>query len=1694
MRKLLVFLLLLGSGLLFLWWLERERAPTIVEHRPEPVTTAPEVAPDRGGLKLGGRFRTQLYEGDRTILTIESEDSRTEEGGDVLTGVELELLDPETEGLAQARLSARSGRMKRLTAESEFRPLWEKLVALEGVEAEFLSGTPLAPLSFEASEASIDLLDSAARKVSSKAAFSAHSRELTAGGDGFFIDLDRELLEVQHGGWVELARKDEDPVRFTSRGAGPLQVRREPQPGKIALEAWEGALIELFGKNPSTLAAEHVTARASSEGAPEGSMLIERLEAERNVLWESPAITFRAENSASASFDAEGRLERAHLEGFPRAKFALKLDPLALAGLPTEELREVELAGESALDIHWEDGYRLEMAAPASVETRDFRLVSGVGAVSGWLAEDQTSSRFSASGGVVLESGQARLETAAIEVAIDTGEPGATKIVGTATGGPRLEGVLPDGSAFTLTSPDSLSIERDLRGWRVVESSNVEVTLNDENGQPVMRARADRVRDFDATNFSFVAEGAIQFENPELRAGGERLRVFAAEPLHFELEGAAGNKAFIEGTGSRASADWVEFQGDEQRMVLRARGDASVAIDMPADASGLQDHYDFETEELFFERLAEAGLLAGEELRTYRLEATRGVEGRVESGEELLDLRCDRLFALGQERLRQGEEVGLELGSNLIAEGAVRAKVFLPEGKQGEIEYADVELELDCARLEVERGEGGGQVGFRRIAATEEVRFQARGGLELQGEGDRFEIKEDLTGTLEGGADGERVMIAGRLPSHGIPYRLTARRVDFARERIEALEPEFRFAGQRARAARMVADAQSVVLSGGVRAAGQTQRNVPWTLGAQELVILGRAPGEEVDAELSTVRATGKVDFRLGHAIRARGEMLSWKGTTGLIRLEGGPALFDTPFALIESDWVEFDYLQQILVSTGPGRARSRTVSQGDADTKTDWTLEFISSGTLLEMDSLVFALQEPVFRGERFDSVLRASWMVFWLDRELWKKLPDKDDEQDPIGKLFDSMKEVGTSSGGISLQQMLAKFRSSEISGLVREVYFEGPVELLSQDELLARADAIYLDAVAGHGWLARATVNLVGQLVGREDERLIVKADWLRLSADGTLRADRATVTSCTYDEPHVRVVTGDLRIQTLEGQGKASYRLLLKDNRIEMYDWLRIPLPRIDVATDEELEPLWPTLSIADSARFGTLFGFAFTRPAEKAGAAFNRAVGKKEDRYDSHYKVDAKYLGSRGGLLDLGLEIESEENYWFDLFVGLAYDDGDDKGFIRVDEEERDDLRRWLRSHTYFENGESVFSLVYSDQSDAGVQSEFFESQFVRYEQSESYAQWRRSHEEYFVQGSVKVRADGFRTDIEELPSVSTYRSRSPILSIGDLALIHTGDARAEFLRRREGSDPASPFGLPTTFPDGLGNRDVLRLDTGHQVELPMALGFAGLKLTPFAGAQVTFWDEGVDPEDSPSRFLADAGVRLGTTFWKRSGASVHQIAPSATYRAEIHRTENGGVPVAFDSLEQRVSGDFIELGARGRFGAVEGRSKFDVDVLATYATDRSDGVKDGWLPIEVFSRLDVEPFRRQIEFFLDGRFDPEDNRTVYSLFSAATRVTEDLRVQATHQRGLSAADVALFEAATVSGIYQWTEKWDFEVRQSFSLLEDEKLDARFLVRRYGHDIVVEFESSVREGEGSSIGLSIRPRFGFEPPRIGYVPW
>jgi hypothetical protein len=1751
-RKLVVFLLLLGAGLYLLYWLDRRAQEGVVGAPPEEQP--PALPPDQpGGLQPGGPTQFTYYDRatKRPLYKLRSADTQSSGGHDELTDVTLELFDPTVDERLELRVTAARARARRASS-GGLAPTWEDRYELEDVRAEILGGFPLAPLELRAASAVLaGLAEPATRTVATEQPFSAHSPELVLSGTGFTWRVAAQELVIPRAGRAELLRAGSEPARLAAGPEGSLRLSRAAQDGPVTLAATGGAVLEPGAENPGRLAAESLElyARAIDEGGGGRRLALERLNARGAVDWTSGEARFQGERLV-ATFQPSGRLDHARLDGAPRAELTLVLSGAGPTPEEPAEERRVVLEGQEALDITWRDGgyaLHVERASDAAggatrvptIVTRDFRLESAA-SIDGWWSEDQRRARFEARGGVVAKSGEAELETAAFLLELAPDASGETLLRGTASGGARLTGRLPaepDEDApprpFALTSPDGLTLERSARGWRVVESTRVAVTLEGPQG---FHAQADRVHDFVVPHsgagelaregLRFAAEGAIAIDLEGGRLGGESLEVLSVAPVpHFVVRGTPESKAFLRWHDyGEASALEVERTGE----TLHARGAVTGSAVVRAGAEGEDVRTTFSGDELVLDRNEGPELLPGERLRTLRAVVSGNVQGSVTAGGDTLVMKSQRFSAENRARIVAGADAPLELGSLFIAEGAVHVDSVSEEG----------ELALDCERFEVERTARDVERGFRQLTANGAVRFEGRFGGDaprvLGGECEIFVLDAGRSGSLEAGPNG-RVLLHATDPERKAPYRLTAERVDFEldeeqRLRLLAQRPEVRMLGLRARAEHFTADDQSgVTLSGSVRLTGATAAQVPFTLDAEEVLLVGRRPaeGEEAAAEdqLDALFARSGVDFRLSDTLRARGERLSVRRSTGILRLEGAPATFEMGATRLETEWVEFDPVLQVLVATGRGRmiAQEEPVA-GASEASDSWALSFLSASTLLELDSVVLVVQEPVFHATQFESALRASWAIFWLNRAAFQDSDRRDELFEGLRRTLQSLDRVREKA---NLGDVLGLFESEELAGLLREVYFEGPVEVLADGELLARADALYLDAASRHGWMAGATVHLGGQFLGQRQEKLIIKADWLRISSDATLRADQATVTSCTFDDPHVRVVTGDLSIDPASEPGEARYQVRLEDNRVELYDALRIPLPTIDFATDEEFKPLLPTLSLADSARFGTLFSFAFTRPADNVGELFDslaRPDGDEEpesadapadaapeapasppkprSKVDAHYKVDGSYLGSRGALLDLGLEIEAKEDYWFDLFLGLALDDGDDRGFVRVDEDDRSSLRRWLRSQAYFDHGKSSWSFSFSEQSDAAVQSEFFEGRFLRYERAENYVQWRRSTNEYFLQGSAKVRVDDFRTDVEELPALSAYRGRAPLLRLGSLALLHTGDVRAEYLRRRSGSEPRSPFELPPTFegggpgfglPDGLGEREVLRVDTSQTLELPVALG-AGWKLTPFVSGEASAWSEGVDESDQPTRVIAEGGARLAASFWKRAGRYLHRIAPFVEYRAELEREDEDGTPVVFDALERRLSGDFLRFGARGRFFGGGEESLLDLDLVGTHAAARSDGESDGWLPLEVFGRLLLAPYGHEFEVFHDARYDLEEHRTTYSVVSLGTHFGEEWGVQFSHQRGLGVDEQPFFEAASVSGLYRWTEKWEFEARESFSLLEDEELDTKLVLRRYGHDLVFELESAVREGEGSSFGVSVKPRFGYRPPRVGYVPW
>ena len=783
----------------------------------------------------------------------------------------------------------------------------------------------------------------------------------------------------------------------------------------------------------------------------------------------------------------------------------------------------------------------------------------------------------------------------------------------------------------------------------------------------------------------------------------------------------------------------------------------------------------------------------------------------------------------------------------------------------------------------------------------------------------------------------------------------------------------------------------------------------------------------------------------------------------------------------------------------GQGEAGQATVDPGavagelGAAFEGEWGLKFENQDSIEEADTHIQIYQQPVFSdGTR---TIQATWAVLWFDREEYRRLFEGpvEPERDPEELRADTGQaaERRPQTAGRTLFMELA---DSTFAGVARELYLEGPIEFLEGGRRQGYAGALYLDLIDGHGWIADANVSVERQYRG-DKFRLRGQAQWLRHSADGSLHADEAVFTSCGFDDPHVHFTTRDLRITPyVNDEGETVYRVGLGGNSLDLYDRIHIPLPSHEQDVDEEGRPVFD-FSFGDEARFGPFARATWHGSLGNVGKGVNKALGGDAEGYDSDLKFDASWLGSRGPLLDFGVTIASRGVYRVRTFFGVLYDDGRDKGLVKTPVREREELRYWARTRgRYYFDNEQWVDIAFSNQRDPSVQSEFWEGEWFHYEERETYLHYRQARNEHYLGARVQVRTDDFRTEVERLPEVFWNRTPSDVGRIGPLPLYYGARASVARLSRVEGDGVLGLWQDPL-FDDGLGDRDVFRIDTAHRLESPLSLGFAGLRAVPFVEAAYTRWDEGILPADVPERMAVLTGVEVATTLWRRNDSGMlFQLSPFTRYQTDVVHELDGGSPVPFDATERPVDGRFIDFGARLRILPREsgGRRYFDVELRGRHADGVPAGEEQGWRPIGLFVRYATRVLGMPFQFFEDMRYDVDDRQTVYALTSIGLEPTNDIGIVLGHRQGLDRDRQNFFEAASIASRYRWTRKWEFEVRHTIPIGGGARRNTDAILRRYGHDIVFAFELSNRSGEGTSLQFSVRPRLGFDPGRLSRV--
>lgn len=1043
------------------------------------------------------------------------------------------------------------------------------------------------------------------------------------------------------------------------------------------------------------------------------------------------------------------------------------------------------------------------------------------------------------------------------------------------------------------------------------------------------------------------------------------------------------------------------------------------------------------------------------------------------------------------------------------------------------------------------------------LVASGEVWVEMTGNAALEGRCDRLVLRDGRRASLEP-APGQRVAAHGFLPTRGanavpVPYQLFSGRLVYEPDLLDAIAPELRLDQAdaalelasgivltRASAGRMIARPDELRFDGGFEAEGRDRAGTPVTLKAGSIVAHPtkplRLPGgvgphvidpaaadearggvpleaaarqepqaaapQRATLPLQDFDASGGFGMEYG-AMRVTAERASASGNQ--LRLTGWPdqpAVLEYAGQSIEATWITFD-ADEYLVSAGRGILRS-------APGEGEFSLAFASIEPRVQGDESMVIIASPLLVRGR--DQMRADWVSLWLLRDAWRAkgaaaLYNEGQPPPPPPPAFTERDIPGPdllASALLSLQQ-------KEFASYIRALYAEGDIEVTQGGARSSRADALYLDVGEASGWLSEA--ELVQRVeAGSRSELIRIRAGRLETDGSGRLIARRATLTTCDHDLPHYVVLTQEL---ALEPRADGRWRFGARGNRLRFANGLQVPLPSIGNAVlDEsgdfegfendqgEVTPL-NSLTLAQTARFGASIGASFGFETGRVGRWLASLLGMNTDFLRGRWDTEAKWLGNRGPLVSAKLDLrernprdEIGEDFRMEFYLAGIPDRGDDHGILRVDESDRSEERvfGWMRGRYPIVRGEWV-DLAFSGQTDAGVQAEFFEQEFMRWDQRDTYVRWRKSRNgAYFSLGASK-RIDSFRTEVEELPSVGAYLGQREIAALGRASLLYGGSVDVAHLRRREGGLDRDPFSeVPGGAALGLDGRETVRGNLNQRLDLAVPTGVWGARAVPFLELGATGWTENQFDDGNASRFALLGGAELATALHSSAGGFTNVLAPRIGARTDLAYETSGLAPTPFDSVERAIDGTVYEAGVRGLWTRPGTFENLDIDVRVQRTEDRmgfADTTELGLLG-EWITRVGSGGESR-FGLLHDGRYDVDDGETNFSRSTVAWSPREEFLIEGRYARARGADNSGLYEAAGIDARWMLDPKWEIEVHHTWSLTGEGTLDTGLRLRRFAHDFLLEFDVSKRAGEGgTSFGISFNPLLAWSRPRLGLL--
>jgi hypothetical protein len=1701
MRKLLVFLLVFVGGFAVLWFASRYRAeqreavvPIPIERPPQDETQVPTEIPTDDETQPGdgvqvtmsgeGLF-TQLDEETGRVKNIMRHDDSKQLADNryELINVEIETFEPET-GERRAILTAKRAIAVTLPGAGGMKVDPTVPVRFEDAVMVIEEEGRLAPLSV--SMPWVDVWPEEER-FESDAAVTVEGVGISANSLGIRVtDLGRRMTLPAKGD-VRMTREDGERARLRAVDAGVIHVERIQGAGTdlLTVTATGGASFEWEGDLPIDVDAQRIELRAEVRDADEGQRYrILDSTAEGQVVLESNSTdeeggathTRFESDRARFAFDSLGGLRGAKLIGSPSG--VLSSDASAQGGLTRTSLSgvgplAVGFEGTEGVELDFDlDGlepslsFAMEGPGALGLEGIDVELTAGK-RVTGVVDRDSRRGRAKLAGKVVATGVDGVFDGSELDLWFaEEADTGQSLVIAKSAEPAVIETRGDELDPWRIDTQGDIELHMRPERFDVPLASDVRI---ESKGKAPLTIEAGRLTDFLWRDRTFRADQGVTFVTPHGQGTAARVealsknsRVFSGtidEPAEFYFRDRTGR-----GDGSLIARQvWV----------------------MP-------------------------GVIQAESEVTLRMVAERGQH----------ELDCDRAV-LRSPLIVEDADPDATGQFDIDAYGVHRALLREPEG----------EAEIVCSRLVINgrvesAPEGGSKLVIDDYEALDGVTAELKGEQTMTVIGRNFRWS-DVTGGVVEPEPGQRMVAKGRLPKSELPFELTADLVNFTRTSLHAVRPLIDFeaaeiqrpAGEEVKtgsvrqvtADHLVADADGALFSGAVHMTGLSDGDAPqpWTLdaGSVHMSFVNLLSGEKISTtNVREVVAWDGIRIESGPDQTAVADLLYLDYRR--LRLEGSPAVFNLRGFEWESTGIEFDVVD-VLLTTEQG-----TIRAADDTEMAGWTMRYESLRPFPREDDTILALRGAVCSNGV--EQLRADWMLFWLDRDEWRRSAEgwldvpidstgirfdreRDENADPDGSIGDTNRRIRSERERAQEERetpnVFGALDAGAISHILREVYLEGDVQVFRKGEHASRFESIYVDLVDGNGWVEDAELTLKLKTRGRV-ERVSLKSELLRHSSDGSLHADAATVTTCMHAKPDYVIETGDLSLIP-DKDPDVSWRVSVRKNSLRFQDTfnLRLPLPPIkNAAVDQRGRPVIQGISFGQSSRYGNFVSFGFSKEVgDTVSNGIASAMASDPSDVEGNYSLSARWLSSRGLLLRGGLELDVAEKFTSDFYIAGINDDSEDVGMVRVPTDERS-APRWSMTYRsrYLLTETEWVDFVVAKSSDVGFQSEFYENEFTSFEERQTYLHWRKAHNAQYYNAQLRYRTDDYRNEIEELPAVGAYQGLKPVGEVFGEPLLYRGDADLGYYRRRTGTGTVkSPF--DPVFVDPYGQRESARFLTTQRLEVPVHISGSGVRFTPYTSVTGQAWSEGADPNESPARAALFAGAELSSEFHRvLPGNYLNTIVPAIGFRGDLADYEEGGDPIPFDSSEDPLTGNVIDLVLRSRFTRPQDKRRLDVGLKTAYAYETTKAEDDGWAPVSVLGEFYTEYRSIPVGLTYDMRYDWEYSTTTYSRTALGFEPWDPLALEFGYNRATDATFERLYEAASVAARWDVNWKWNLEGRQTISLQGDDNLYSEFILRRYGHDVFVELKWAVRQGEGSGFSFGIKPALGYRLNNLGLL--